>query len=207
VTLKRATLISMEVAPRFDRRLAVAVFAALGLGLSAAAAPGLRLPDLDNRLIDPFETAADTRAIVFLFISVDCPISNRYAPEIRRLSDKFASRGVIFRLVYPNPSESPEAIRAHLKDYRYPGSAMRDSRQQLARFTKATITPEAALYDRQGRRLYLGRIDDRYVNLGLERPAPTRHDLEEALDDTLAGKPVRQATAPAVGCFIADFAQ
>jgi hypothetical protein len=45
------------------------------------------------------------------------------------------------------------------------------------------------------------------VSLGLERPAPTRHDLEEALDDTLAGRPVRQATAPAVGCFIADFAQ
>ena len=70
-----------------------------------------------------------------------------------------------------------------------------------------TITPEAAVYDRQGRRIYLGRVDDRYVALGLERPAPTRHDLEEALDATLAGKPVRQPTAPAVGCFIADFAQ
>src|SRR5580698_1049726 len=61
--------------------LLVAVAAAFALRLSAASAPGLRLPDLDNRLVDPFQTAADTRAIVFLFISVDCPISNRYAPE------------------------------------------------------------------------------------------------------------------------------
>ena len=199
----------MERAPRLDRRtwLLLAVWAAFALRLSAASATGLRLPDLDNRLVDPFQTAADTRAIVFLFISVDCPISNRYAPEIRRLNEKFAPRGVVFRLVYPNPAESPEAIRGHLKDYRYPASAMRDPRQQLARFAAATITPEAAVYDRQGRRLYLGRIDDRYVSLGLERPAPTRHDLEEALDATLAGTPVRQATAPAVGCFIADFAQ
>jgi hypothetical protein len=199
----------MERAPRLDRRtwLLLAVTAVFALRLSAASATGLRLPDLDNRLVDPFQTAADTRAIVFLFISVDCPISNRYAPEIRRLNEKFAPRGVVFRLVYPNPAESPEAIRGHLKDYRYPASAIRDPRQQLARFAAATITPEAAVYDRQGRRLYLGRIDDRYVALGLERPAPTRHDLEEALDAALAGKPVQQPTAPAVGCFIADFAQ
>ena len=199
----------MERAPRLDRWtwLLLAVSAAFALRLSAASAPGLRLPDLDNRLVDPFRTAADTRAIAFLFISVDCPISNRYAPEIRRLNEKFGQRGVVFRLVYPNPAESPEAIRGHLKDYRYPASAIRDPRQQLARFAAATITPEAAVYDRQGRRLYLGRIDDRYVALGLERPAPTRHDLEEALDATLAGTPVPQPTAPAVGCFIADFAQ
>src|ERR1700730_1754127 len=199
----------MEHAPRPNRWpwLLVAMTAPSALRLSAASAPGLRLPDLDNRLVDPFQTAADTRAIVFLFISVDCPISNRYAPEIRRLNEKFGPRGVVFRLVYPNPAESPEAIRGHLRDFRYPASAMRDPRQALAKFAKATITPEAALFDTQGHRLYLGRIDDRYVNLGLERPAPTRHDLEEALDATLAGRPVQQATAPAVGCYIADFAQ
>src|SRR5216684_2626005 len=140
----------MERAPRLDRRtwLLLAVSAAFALRPSAASAPLLRLPDLDNRLVDP------------------------------------------------NPAESPEAIRGHLKDYRYPASAIRDPRQQLARFAAATITPEAAVYDRQGRRIYLGRVDDRYVALGVERPAPTRHDLEEALD-----------AAPAVGCFIADFAQ
>jgi hypothetical protein len=199
----------MERAPGLDRRtcLLFAALAAFALRLSAAPAPGLRLPDLDNRLVDPFQMAADTTAIVFLFISVDCPISNRYAPEIRRLSEACAPRGVVFRLVYPNPAESPDAIRRHLKDYRYPGSALRDPRQQLARVAAATITPEAAVYDSQGRRLYLGRIDDRYVALGIERPAATRHDLEEALDATLAGKPVRQPTAPAVGCFIADFAK
>src|SRR6202521_3151199 len=105
----------MERAPRLDRRtwLLPAGWAAFPLRLSAASAPGLRLPDLDNRLVDPFQTAADTKAIVFVFISVDCPISNRYAPEIQRLTEKFGPRGVVFRLVYPNPAESPDAIRAH----------------------------------------------------------------------------------------------
>jgi hypothetical protein len=53
----------------------------------------------------------------------------------------------------------------------------------------------------------VGTRTDRYVNIGLERPAPTRHDLEVALDATLAGKPVHQPTALAVGCYITDFAQ
>src|ERR1700686_4625573 len=86
---------STDPAPQPDRRtwLLLAVFAAFALRLSAASPPGLRLPDLDNQLVDPFQTAADTKAIVFLFISVDCPVSNRYAPEIRRLNEKFARGG------------------------------------------------------------------------------------------------------------------
>jgi hypothetical protein len=189
--------------------LLAALLGAFALGVSATAAPAvsLRLPDLDNRLVDPFQAPAGTKAIVFLYVSVECPISNRYAPEIRRLYDAFTARGLVFRIVYPNPAESPTTIRAHLKDYGLPPVALRDPKQELAKFTGATITPEAAVYDPQGKRLYLGRIDDRYVSLGLQRPAATEHDLEDALIDTLAGRRVRHATAPAVGCYIADFSR
>ena len=174
---------------------------------TAGAPSDLRLPDLDNHLVDPFQTAPGAKAIVFLFVSVECPISNRYAPEMRRVHDAFAPRGVAFRLVYPNPAESPAMIRAHVKDYNLPGGALRDPKQALATFAQATITPEAAIYDVLNRRVYLGRIDDRYVSLGLERPAATRHDLQDALVATLAGTRVSAPTAPAVGCYIADFAR
>jgi hypothetical protein len=186
-----------------------AFLAALALNFHAAAAPSvaLRLPDLDGRLVDPFDAPAATKAIVFVFVSVDCPISNRYAPEIQRLHQTFASRGVALRIVYPNPAELPAAIRAHMKDYSLPAPALRDPKQELAKLASATITPEAAVYDPQGRRLYLGRIDDRYVSLGVQRPVATQHDLEEALLSTLAGRGVAQARTPAVGCFIADFAR
>ena len=42
---------------------------------------------------------AGTKAIVFLFTSTDCPVSNRYAPEVRRIAEAFGSKGVAFRLV------------------------------------------------------------------------------------------------------------
>jgi hypothetical protein len=179
---------------------------AVRLAMAAATAPP-RVPDLDNHLVEHFQTAPGTRAIVFFFVSVDCPISNRYAPEIRRLYEAFSSRGVAFRLVYPNPSESAAAIRVHLQEYNLPGEPLRDPRLELAKFASVTVTPEAAIYDARGAALYAGRIDDRYVSVGLERPAASRHDLEEALTAVLAGRPPRAPGGPSVGCFIADFAR
>jgi hypothetical protein len=162
---------------------------------------------LDGNPVDPFDLAADAKVAVFVFVSVDCPISNRYAPEIRRLHDAFSARGVSFRVVYPNPAESAAAIRDHLKAYEYPVEGLRDPRHRLVKQAEISITPEAAVYARDGRLIYRGRIDDRYVTLGLERPAPTRRDLFEALTDTLAGRPAREPRTRAVGCYVADFAR
>jgi AhpC/TSA family len=186
--------------------LAIAA-AAVSPSAVATASSDLRLIDLDNRQVDPFQAAAGVKAFAFLFVSTECPVSNRYAPEIRRMSDAFAARGVAFHLVYPNPAESAEVIRAHVKDYSLPTGALRDPRQALVAFTKATITPEAAIYNAAMQRVYLGRIDDRYVNIGLERPAATRHDLQDALTAVLNGARISEPTTQAVGCYIADFAR
>src|SRR5688572_1031982 len=70
--------------------------------------------DLEDEPVDPFRDTNAT-AFVFAFVSIDCPISNRSAPELQRLKDRFFKRGAAFRLVYPNKLESSEQIRAHLK--------------------------------------------------------------------------------------------
>jgi len=189
------------------------LFALIIAGLLTSAAGGLaqvdvpRLYDSNNQLVDPFRTPPGTTATVFLFTSSDCPVSNRYAPEFRRLYEAFGPRGVRFWLVYPNPADSPAIVRQHLVDFAYPMSALRDPEHLLVKRMKASVTPEAAVFDTRGRLTYRGRIDDRYARLGLERPAPTRHDLDDALTSTLAGKPVAQPVTQAVGCFIADLRQ
>jgi hypothetical protein len=175
------------------------------LALPGTTAGQARVEDLQGRPVDPLELAGHAKATVFLFVSVECPISNRYAPEVRRLHERFEPQGVQFVLVYPNPAETVEAIERHLADYGYPARALRDPHHQLVKLAGATITPEAALYTRDGRLAYRGRVDDRYVSLGLERPAATKKDLEAALAATLAGRPVSEPTTPAVGCFIVDF--
>ena len=67
-----------------------------------------------------------------------------------------------------------------------------------------TVTPEVAVM-RGTTLLYRGRIDDRYVELGRERPKPTERDLEDALDAIVAGKSrcaIRETRA--VGCILSD---
>ena len=160
---------------------------------------------LSGAPIDALQAPAGTRAIVFLFTSTDCPVSNRYAPEVRRIAESFASKGVVFRLVYPSPSEDAKAIREHMSAFSYAGAAeaVRDPKLALVKFVGATITPEVAIFA-NGHIAYRGRIDDRFVDLGRERPAPTQRDLFDALTAIVAGKPAPHAKTQAVGCFIAD---
>jgi len=173
--------------------------------LGAAHASELRVVDLDGRQIDVLQSEPNVRATVFLFTTIDCPISNRYAPEVRRLHQRFSSQGIRFWLVYANPAERADAIRAHLKRFDYPVAALRDPHHDLVRHLGVTVSPEAAVIDPRGRTVYRGRIDDRYVEFGVDRPMPTRRDLEDALSAIVAGKPVPTPATRAIGCVLADF--
>jgi hypothetical protein len=159
---------------------------------------------LGGERIDALQAPPNTKAIVYLFTSTDCPVSNRYAPEVRRLEQTFAAKGVRFRLVYPSHFESDAAVRDHMALFAY-GSleAVRDPSLALVRFTGATITPEAVVI-MDGKVVYRGRIDDRFVDLGVERPAPTTHDLADALASIVDGRPIARPTTQAIGCYIAD---
>lgn len=167
-------------------------------------AAALQLLDLNNKPADPFQLTADAKAVVFLFTATDCPISNRYAPEVQRVHDAFAARGVRFFLVYPNPADKPKMIREHAKSFGYPAEVVRDPRQALVKRAQATVTPEAAVFV-HGALVYHGRIDDRFVDFGLDRPEPTTHDLADTLTAILAGAPVPHPVTHAVGCYIADY--
>jgi hypothetical protein len=148
--------------------------------------------------------AVETQISVLIFVTTECPVSNRYAPEIQRLHRDFTRQGVRFQLVYPNPSDDTAAIGRHLAEYGYPPAiAVRDPDHELVRTAQATVTPEAAVFD--GRRLmYRGRIDDRFVEIGRERPAATTSDLRDALTAVLSGTAVRRSRTQAIGCYIAD---
>ena len=146
--------------------------------------------------------AAPPELTVYVFTTTDCPISNRYAPEIQRLAAKFRSKAH-FVLVYPVPTDSPDMIREHKKKFAYAMDSVRDSDQRLLKLTGVTVTPEVALM-RGSQLLYRGRIDDRYIEFGKDRPSPTQRDLESALDAVIAGKPVAVRTTQAIGCILAD---
>jgi hypothetical protein len=146
-----------------------------------------------------------TRALVLFFAASDCPISNRYVPEIQRLTKQFEPLGVRVWFVYPNPSDNAKTVRAHDAEFAIDANTALDTNQSLVQMAHVTVTPEAAVFVPQGgqlREVYRGRIDDRYINLGTERPQATRHDLEEAIRAVLAGKQVPRPEGPPTGCSI-----
>ncbi len=173
----------------------------------ADAATALRgVVDLAGR---PIESLAPkgTRAVVLFFTATDCPLANRYVPQMSALTQ--SRRGVEVWFVYPNAGDAADLVRAHQAEYRIKSPTALDTGHALSQWARATVTPEAAIFVPDGhglREIYHGRIDDRYVALGQERPQATHHDLEDALEAALAGRPVSPPGGPAVGCSIAPLA-
>ncbi len=145
------------------------------------------------------------RAVVLIFAASDCPIANRYVPEIARLNREFAARGVRFWWVFPNPDDTAAVVAQHNRDFSIAESTLLDRKQALVHMAHATTTPEAALFlvaNGGLREVYRGRIDDRYISLGQERPQPQHRELEAAIAAALAGKSIPQPAGPPVGCSI-----
>jgi peroxiredoxin len=184
---------------------------ALLIALTTAAAPPEAAPP---RAVGTFELtdAAGTRhspkewagakAVVLFFIWADCPASNGYAPEMIRLAKAYGGKDVLFFGVHSDPELTAEQAAKHAKEYELPFPMLLDPTQQLAHDTGAKRSPTAAVLSPEGKVLYLGRIDDRYVSLGKKRAEPTRRDTQKALDAILAGKTPAVAETEVIGCLL-----
>ncbi|MGI8922942.1 MAG: redoxin domain-containing protein [Fimbriimonadales bacterium] len=144
------------------------------------------------------------KAIVLLFVAVDCPISNRYAPEIARIVDEYGRKRLKFFRVYVDASVTSNQIALHGKDFSLKFPAVLDYEHDLVRKVGASVTPQAAVIGGDGTLLYRGRIDDLYSDHGRFKEKATRLDLRIALDEVLAGKPVTEKRSLAIGCGIPD---
>ena len=176
-----------------------AIFA-LGMVLQ----PSVELRDIDGALRQPLK-AGKGEARALFFIAQDCPISNYFAHEIRRICDDYAPRGLGCALVYVDPSLTDADARKHALDYghgAYPKIV--DRKHMLVAATGATITPQAVLIRPDGSMAYRGRIDNSFAALGKPRRVVTEHDLRDALDAVFSGRPVAKQEAAAIGCYIPD---
>ena len=198
--------------PACSRRSVIALFAAgLGSLLITPIAIGdetfIYGNDIDGRDITSL-ASRDTRYIAVIFVATDCPISNRYLPLLAQLSHQFAPRGVRLWLVYPNPGDTISAVRAHQSQYPAAASLpqlIAPDRRFLAQ-AHVRVTPEAAIFHSDAVMtrpvFWHGRIDDRYLTFGTERPVATRHELADALNAALVGRQPATPAAPPVGCAI-----
>jgi hypothetical protein len=179
------------------------IFVGLALVLTGCAVGSRQQRNLqsEHQISDPREESKDAKAVVLLFVTVDCPISNKYAPELQRLIDEFGPEGVKFWLVYTDPDLSTAECENHAREYGYRSRVVCDSKHELVQLAGASVTPEAAVYV-NGAMVYRGRVDDRFPALGVGRAEATQRDLEEVLKMVKSGGEVRFHSTKAIGCYI-----
>lgn len=156
--------------------------------------------DLDGDPFDPFAGAQDG-PLVLVFLAAECPVSNRYAPELARIHRAFTPRGARFYRVYPDSADDAEVARRHGGDFSLAFPALLDPAHALVERSGVRWTPEVCVF-RGDTLAYRGRIDDRWLALNEQRPAPIQRDLIDALEAVLAGDMPATTETEAVGCLI-----
>lgn len=186
--------------------LILCIVAGLLFGTAIAAEPQTRPSPLavvdDLGIVHHPLDLSDARAAVIIFVGIDCPVSNSYAPTINRLCEQYQSNGVRFFLVHSDADLSVADARKHAKDFGYTCPILLDRDHHLAETLGAKITPEAAVIGARGNIVYRGRIDDWYISLGKQRQEPTTHELRDAIEAALAGKEAPVPRTQAIGCTI-----
>ncbi len=156
---------------------------------------------IDGKAVDPLPGPGDA-AVVWVFVTPDCPVANAMAPEIEAVWRDYRERSVRVLLVHVQPGDSDQTLAAHAAAHAFTCPVIADRRHELVQLAGATVTPEAAAFDRSGALRYRGRIDDLYPQLGVRKPEPAVHELRAALDAILAGRDVAVPRTEAVGCAI-----
>jgi peroxiredoxin len=89
-------------------------------------------------------------------------------------------------------------VLAHAKQHGFDFAVVKDDGSKVADAFGANHTPEAYVVDSKGTLVYHGRIDENYED-ATKVKAP---DLRNALDNVVAGVPVKVAETKAFGCSI-----
>jgi peroxiredoxin len=196
--------------------LGLAVFGLAGAGAAHAedAAPtalaiGSAMPSADVKMknVDGKEfTLAELtgkKGTLVVFSCNACPWVKKWEGRIANLGNGFAKKGVGVVVINSNdPGLNAEdgydvmQTRASKLKLKFPYVV--DATSDVARSFGATRTPEAFLFDAEGKLVYHGTIDD---NANDPKQVKEKY-LEAALTSVSSGKPVATAETKSMGCGI-----
>lgn len=161
-----------------------------------ATIPEFSLPDANGKT-QSLSSLKGKNGTVLIFVAVQCPVSNAYNERMEKLAQDYKARGIAVVGINSNVAESAEAVKAHAatNDLSFP--ILKDPSNKVADQLGATVTPEAYVLDASNKLIYRGRIDNNR-NVG----QITATELRDALEASLAGKPVSKSVATAFGCSI-----
>lgn len=170
-------------------------------------AADFRLKNVDNSLLS-LSDFPEAKGFIVIFTCNHCPYAKAYEDRIIALNDKYAPLGYPVIAINPNdPKVQPEDSfvkmqeRAKEKDFGF--AYLFDEGQVVYPQYGATRTPEVYLLEKtaDGNIVrYTGAIDNNYE----DADAATKHYVEDAADNLLAGTPqsINPTFTKAIGCTI-----
>jgi thiol-disulfide isomerase/thioredoxin len=160
----------------------------------------LRFTDIRSlpRTLDDF---AAKKAFVLAFTNTSCPIVQRYLPVLQSLEKEYRGKGVQFIAVNSASEDTLIAAATQAVKFEIEFPIVKDFGAACARALGVTRTPEVVVLDGERRVRYRGRIDDQYRLRGHRKEA-SAHELVDAIDAVLAGKPVAVPETEVDGCLI-----
>src|SRR6266545_2480692 len=144
----------------------------------------------------------DKKAIVVVFLSFDCPVSNSYSQPLADMATEFGKQGIEFVGLTVNQDETPAQVAKLARTFALPFPVYLDRNFAAADALKAEITPEAFVLDGGFVLRYRGRIDNSYFARLKKNQQITTNDLRQVLAEVVTGRPISVSATEAIGCFI-----
>jgi len=163
-------------------------------------APDFKLPATNGRTYE-LSDFDDAEVLVIFFTCNHCPYVIGSDEVTRRTAQKFAPKGMKFVGINSNSKNTYmeddfEHMVARMKQRKFPWLYLYDQPQAVAKVYGALRTPHFFVFDKDRRLIYTGR--------GVDNPRDTSrmkvNDLERALEEHLAGKPVSVPLTNPIGC-------
>jgi peroxiredoxin len=165
-----------------------------------AQAPDFCLPGTDGKIYT-LQSFSSARILVVFFTCNHCPYVIGSEEVTRKTALKFESQGVVFVGINSNSketyaSDSFEHMVERMKVHRFPWTYLYDETQEVAKRYGALRTPHFYLFNEERRLVYCGR--------GVDSPRDTSkmtiNDLENALSEVIACRPVSTPLTNPIGC-------
>ncbi|HEX6625634.1 MAG TPA: thioredoxin family protein [Pyrinomonadaceae bacterium] len=155
-----------------------------------------KLPDADGEE-HALSALKGKNGTVLIFVSTNCPVSNAYNERMAKLAEEMKARGVAVVGINANVGETAADIKQHSAEHKLSFPILKDGGNRIADLLGAAVTPEAFYLDAQSKLVYKGRIDNSRNGDNI-----TASELRDAVEATIAGKPVEKTEVRAFGCSI-----
>ena len=165
-----------------------------------ASAPDFCLPATDGKCYS-LADFADAKALVIFFTCNHCPFVLGSNGTTRLAAEKYAAYGVKFvginsNTILTHAEDSFKIMIEIMKQEKFPWIYLRDESQATALAYGALRTPHFYIFDAERKLVYSGRG----VDNPMEAAKVTVNDLDNALSELVAGKPITNPLTNPIGC-------